>query len=142
MRYVKLNLASTKVWWKHIIVFLILDPYFQVLISAPCVLVTPKRKLAGRLAVMKTALHFFGEYLVEGTGGSSAFKDFQQPSNSDLSKFDQKQRFSKWPPHNYLESDKGSSFNGLELLSENVHQRHLKNLKRHRRWSIGKVRWL
>ncbi|KAK3423455.1 hypothetical protein EUGRSUZ_F00430 [Eucalyptus grandis] len=112
----------------------------EVLISAPCVLVTPKRKIAGRLAVMKTALHFFGEYLVEGTGGSSAFKDFQQPSNSDLSKLDQKQRFSKWPPHIYMESDKGISFNGLELLSENVHQRDLKNLKRHRRWSIGKIK--
>ncbi|CAA6657804.1 unnamed protein product [Spirodela intermedia] len=40
----------------------------EVLLSIPCVLVTLKRKLAGRLAVMRNALHFFSEFLVEDLG--------------------------------------------------------------------------
>ncbi|KAL0366361.1 UNVERIFIED_CONTAM: BEACH domain-containing protein B [Sesamum radiatum] len=48
----------------------------KVLMEIPCVLVTPKRKLAGRLAIMKKFLRFFGDYLVEGTGGSSVLKTF------------------------------------------------------------------
>lgn len=113
---------------------------FQVLISVPCVLVTPKRKLAGHLAVMKTALHFFGEFLVEGTGGSLVFKNFHASSNSDLTKPDQKQKSLKWPVHLDLYSEKGMMVDNSEAMNENVLKRkQLKSIKRHRRWNIGKV---
>lgn len=57
-------------------------------------LVTPKRKLAGSLAIMKTALHFSGEYVVDGTGGSSVFKNLNA-STPDQSKYDNKQKLPK-----------------------------------------------
>ena len=106
--------------------------------SVSCVLVTPKRKLAGHLAVMKSALHFFGEFLVEGTGGSSVFKNFHASSNSDLTKSDQKQKFLKWPNFD-LVSEKGVTTDYFDPMNEDVHQKQLKNVKRHRRWNIGKV---
>lgn len=107
--------------------------------SAPCVLVTPKRKLAGHLAVMKTALHFFGEFIVEGTGGSSVFKNFPVSSIPDSSRPDERQKLTKWPVHSDQESDKNISVDSLEGVNENLHQNKLKNIKRHRRWNIGKV---
>lgn len=109
---------------------------FQVLLSVRCVLVTPKRKLAGHLAVMKTVLHFFGEFLVEGTGGSSVFKDFHGSSSSDLNK-SEKQKFLKWPEYIDLNSEKGLPTDNAE--AENLNLKSLKNVKRHRRWNIGKV---
>jgi len=48
---------------------------FQVVVSIPCVLVTPKRKLDGHLAVMKNVLHSSAQFLVDDTGGSSIFKN-------------------------------------------------------------------
>ncbi|GAV66852.1 WD40 domain-containing protein/Beach domain-containing protein/Laminin_G_3 domain-containing protein [Cephalotus follicularis] len=110
----------------------------EVLMLVPCVLVTPKRKLAGQLAVLQTALRFFGEFLVEGTGGSSVIKNFQALNNSASTKSDQKQKFMKWPLHFDLYSEKGISFDNEEV--ENLHPRHFKNVKRHRRWSIGKIK--
>lgn len=114
---------------------------FQVLTSVPCVLVSPKRKLAGHLAVMKNVLHFFGEFLVEGTGGSSIFRNFPASSNYDLIKPDQKQKSIKQPICFGLDSEKGTMIDKLELMSENILKRkQLKNIKRHRRWNMGKVR--
>lgn len=110
---------------------------FQVLLSIPCVLVTPKRKLAGHLAVMKNVLHFFGEFLVEGTGGSSVFKNFHGPSNSDSNKYDQRLKFLNWPEYFDLNSERGSPTDNAE--AENLHKKQLKNVKRHRRWNVGKV---
>ncbi|KAJ0087368.1 hypothetical protein Patl1_08681 [Pistacia atlantica] len=110
----------------------------EVHLSVPCFLVTPKRKLAGRLAVMKKVLHFFGEFLVEGTGGSSVFKDFHGSSSSDLNKPDQKQKIFKWPEYFDLNSEKGLPTDNAE--AENLLQKPLKNVKRHRRWNIGKIR--
>lgn len=104
-------------------------------------LVTPKRKIAGRLAVKKAALHFFGEFLVEGSGGSSVFKDFQASSNPDPSKLDPKHKPAKWPFQLEMESEKDHVSDNSELIKENVlvHQRQLKTLKRHRRWNVDKV---
>lgn len=114
---------------------------FQVLTSVPCVLVSSKRKLAGHLAVMKNVLHFFGEFLVEGTGGSSIFRNFPASSNYDLTKPDQKQKFIKQPICFGLDAAKGTMVDKFEAISENVLKRkELKNIKRHRRWNIGKVR--
>ncbi|EFJ19512.1 hypothetical protein SELMODRAFT_110788, partial [Selaginella moellendorffii] len=47
--------------------------HFQVLLSVSCVLVSPKRKLAGRLEVTHRSLHFHMEFFIEGTGGSMVF---------------------------------------------------------------------
>lgn len=111
---------------------------FQVLTSVPCVLVTPKRKLAGNLAVMKNVLHFFGEFLVEGSGGSSVFRNF--PSNHDSTKPDHKQKSVKQSLSLDLDSEKGSTVDKFEAMNENVHKRkQLKSIKRHRRWNMGKV---
>lgn len=107
----------------------------EVLLSVPCVLVTTKRKLAGHLAVMKDVLHFFGEFLVEGTGGSSVFMNLNGSSNCDEAKGDQKQ---KWPLNLDSVSVKGISTDNME--SENLHKKHLKNIKRHRRWNIDKIK--
>ncbi|KAK4792509.1 hypothetical protein SAY86_022944 [Trapa natans] len=114
----------------------------EVLISTPCVLVTPKRKIAGRLAVKKTALHFFGEFLVEGSGGSSVFKNFQSSSNLDLSKLDSKHKAAKWSLKLDMESGKDSATENNESTKENslVDQKQLRTLKRHRRWNIDKVK--
>ncbi|EXB79620.1 BEACH domain-containing protein lvsC [Morus notabilis] len=113
----------------------------EVLSSVPCVLVTPKRKLAGHLAVMKNVLHFFGEFLVEGTGGSSVFKNFHASSNSDLTKPDQKQKSLRWPIYLDLYSEKISTVDNSDAMHENVHKRkQIKSIKRHRRWNIGKIK--
>ncbi|KAF3447262.1 hypothetical protein FNV43_RR12442 [Rhamnella rubrinervis] len=112
-----------------------------VLKSVQCVLVTPKRKLAGHLAVMKNVLHFFGEFLVEGTGGSSVFKNFQASSISDLTKPDQKHKSIKWSIYLDVDSEKGTTTDNFVAVNEYVlKKRQLKSIKRHRRWNIGKVK--
>ncbi|XP_065880379.1 BEACH domain-containing protein B isoform X2 [Euphorbia lathyris] len=112
----------------------------EVLMSVPCVLVTPKRKLAGKLAVMKNFLHFFGEFLVEGTGGLSVFKNFDVSTNSDVTKLEQRPRSLNWPMHVDFSPLKGVSNDNVETLCDNAHQRQLKQVKRHRRWNVGKIR--
>lgn len=109
----------------------------QVLQSIQCVLVTPKRKLAGRLAVMKNVLHFFGEFLVEGTGGASVFKDFHGSSGLGPNKPDQKQKFLNCPEYLDFCSEMGQPSDSAE--SENLQQKQLKHIKRHRRWNVSKV---
>ncbi|KAG8632803.1 hypothetical protein MANES_18G056822v8 [Manihot esculenta] len=113
---------------------------FQVLLSVPCILVTPKKKLAGKLAVMKNFLHFFGEFLVEGTGGSSVFKKFDASSKSDVTKLEQRSKSLKWPMDVDFCALKGVSADNVETVNENMHQRQLKHVKRHRRWNIGKIK--
>lgn len=101
---------------------------------------TSKRKLAGYLAVMKNALHFFGEFLVEGTGGASTFKNFEALKSSDLTKLDQKQKSLKWPLYLQLDSTKGTVVDDVDVMNDDGNlKRPLKNFRRHRRWNIGKV---
>lgn len=112
--------------------------------SVPCVLVTPKRKLAGRLAVMKNILHFFGEFFTEGTGGSALFKVFDSSGNFDQNKFQQlgeveKQKLIKLPITSDLESVSGSIMNCIGAVQGNGFQKQYKHIKRHRRWSMYKV---
>ncbi|XP_059637635.1 BEACH domain-containing protein B [Cornus florida] len=116
----------------------------EVLLSVPCVLVTPKRKLAGRLAVMKHVLHFFGEFLVEGTGGSSVFNKFHTSNNYDSSKHDQlggvqRQKFYKWPINLDMDSDKGKAVDNTGV-HQILLQKQPKNIKRHRRWNVCKIK--
>jgi len=107
--------------------------------SVQCVLVTPKRKLAGNLAVKKNFLHFFGEFLVEGTGGSSVFKNFQASIKSDANKLEQKHKSLNWPIHVNFSPEKVLSVDNTVSANENVQQRQLKHVRRHKRWSVDKV---
>jgi hypothetical protein len=59
-----------------------LFPFLQVLCSVPCVLITP-RKLAGKLDITRTVMHFSFDFLVEGSGGSSVFSKFKDKKDSD-----------------------------------------------------------
>ncbi|KAI3726569.1 hypothetical protein L1987_66367 [Smallanthus sonchifolius] len=115
----------------------------EVLMSLPCVLVTPKRKLAGRLAVMKKVLHFFGEFLVEGTGGSSVFRNIQASGSFDSNKTEnvgmQKQKFIKWPV-NFDSSSEAETSDNINAVLGNLLQKQSENIKRHRRWEICKIK--
>ncbi|KAI4388687.1 hypothetical protein MLD38_000993 [Melastoma candidum] len=111
----------------------------EVLIVASCVLVTPKRKIAGRLAVLKSSLHFFGELLVEGSGGS-ILKNLPLPNNSDSFNYDHRQKVSKWSLLSLMESDRGITVGNPESFSGKGNRGQLKNMKRYRRWSIDKIK--
>jgi hypothetical protein len=84
-------------------------------------------------------LHFFGEFLVEGTGGSSVFKNFQASIKSDANKLEQKHKSLNWPIHVNFSPEKVISVDNTVLANENVQQRQLKHVRRHKRWSVDKV---
>lgn len=85
-------------------------------------------------------MRFFGEFLVEGTGGSSVFKNFHASSNSCSTKPEQKYKPLRWPLYFDLESDKDTFVDNSEARNEDMLKRkELKSIKRHRRWDIGKV---
>ncbi|XP_022633032.1 BEACH domain-containing protein B isoform X2 [Vigna radiata var. radiata] len=111
----------------------------EVLVSIPCVLVTPKRKLAGHLAVMKNVLHFSAQFLVEGTGGSSVFKNFDTSINSDLTKSDVKHRSYKWSVSG-MDPQKGIAVGHAELINGSGSIKLMRCVKRHRRWSVAKIK--
>lgn len=117
----------------------------EVLMSVPCVLVTPKRKLAGHLAVKKKFLHFFGEFLVEGTGGSSVFRNFDSSGKFDINKSEQlgglqNHKYLKWPMSCDLDNERGRAINSIGAVNNDEHQKHPNNINRHRRWTIFKVK--
>lgn len=119
------------------------DDTSEVHLSIPCVLVTPKRKLAGHLAVMQNVLHFSGEFLVEGTGGSSVFNNFHDISKPDTTKCDQtggiqKQKLNKESNSLDLNHGKGngSDITSLDALLPNQPSK----IKRHRRWIVAKIK--
>ncbi|GJP81202.1 hypothetical protein CLOP_g11369 [Closterium sp. NIES-67] len=45
----------------------------EVVTSLPCVMLTAKRKLGGRMELRHRTLHFFADFVFEGTAGSSLF---------------------------------------------------------------------
>lgn len=104
-------------------------------------LITPKRKLAGHLAIVQNVLHFAGEFIVEGTGGSSVFKSFRDTGNSDSNKCEQpgsipKQKWNKGPT---LDNNRGK---GTPTDSEDVDaslQHKTNKIKLHRRWNLSAV---
>nr|XP_029116201.1 BEACH domain-containing protein B isoform X4 [Elaeis guineensis] len=115
----------------------------EVHLQVPCVLVTPKRKMAGHLAIMQSVLHFFGEFLVEGTGGSSVFNKFQDLRNSDSSKYDQmggnqKEKLQKGSIS--LDADHGKG-NAVDIMDSDASKYNQPNkIKRHRRWNVSKIK--
>lgn len=110
----------------------------EVHVSVPCVLITPKRKLAGRLAVLKSVLHFFGEFLVEGTGGASIFKKLNASGSFDAAKLDQ--LGGSYKQKSDLDTEKGSEFDNVNIVHDNILQKQPKNVKRHRRWNVCKIK--
>lgn len=93
---------------------------------------------------MKNILHFFGEFLLEGTGGSAVFKVFDSSGNVDQNKFHQlveveKKKLIKLPISSDPESVSGSIMNCIEAVQGNVFHKQYKHIKRHRRWSMYKV---
>lgn len=108
------------------------NDYAEVLSSVHCVLVTPKRKLAGQLTITRSALHFSFEFLVEGTGGSSVFSRFQDKKEAD----------SKNEPGS-VEKLKSNSDVGRcnETESGDALMKNQSNkIKHHRRWIITRIR--
>lgn len=102
--------------------------FLQVLMEIPCVLVTPKRKLAGRLAIMKKSLHFFGEFLVEGTGGSSSIKTYYSSG-----------KFGHCKPENYGAPQRQKFLKNIDSVNGEKYQKQHKSIKRHRWWNINNV---
>ncbi|GAB4839467.1 hypothetical protein Ancab_028990 [Ancistrocladus abbreviatus] len=96
-----------------------------------------ERKLAGKLAVMKNVLHFFGEFLVEGAAGSSLFKNFDsltnpESGNSDGSTGVHKQKYMKLPLNLGPDLEKQSTIYIVD--------KQPKSIKRHRRWNVSKIK--
>ncbi|KAH6788519.1 binding protein [Perilla frutescens var. frutescens] len=116
----------------------------EVLMEIVCVLVTPRRKLAGRLAIMKNSLHFFAESYVEGTGGSSVLKTYNS-GNFDQSKPEhsggpQKQKFLKWPTNLNVDSERLSCLENIGTVNGYKYQKQHRSIKRHRWWNIFDIR--
>ncbi|KAJ4757798.1 BEACH domain-containing protein B [Rhynchospora pubera] len=89
----------------------------EVVSTHPSVLVTTKWKLGGHLTIRRNVLHFSGEFLVEGTGGSSVFNGFPDHKSND-SKNESK--------------DKNGNDNSDYLTNNNQSNK----IKRHRRWNL------
>ncbi|CAD6251786.1 unnamed protein product [Miscanthus lutarioriparius] len=108
------------------------NDYIEVLSSVHCVLVTPKRKLAGQLTITRNALHFSFEFLDEGTGGSSVFDRFQDKKDSDSKN-----------EMGGLEKLKGNLNGGRGNAAESS-DTQIKNqsgkIKHHRRWKITRIK--
>jgi len=102
-------------------------PILQVLCSVRCVLVNPKRKLAGQLDITRTVMHFSFEFLVEGTGGSSVFSKFKDKKDSDCK--------NELGGVDRLDGCRDSMIETNGVLMQNQSNK----IKRHRRWNITKV---
>lgn len=98
-----------------------------MLCSVHCVLVTPKRKLAGQLNITRTVLHFSFDFLVEGTGGSSVFSKFKDKKDSD--------RKNELGGAERLYGCRDS----LIRINGGLMQNQSNKIKHHRRWNIAKV---
>ncbi|GKA73291.1 BEACH domain-containing protein B isoform X1 [Tanacetum coccineum] len=90
---------------------------------------------------MKKVLHFFGEFLVEGTWGWSVFRDIQASGSSESNKADnigtQKQKFIKWPVDLVSTSD-GEASDDINAVVGNLLQKQSENIKRHKRRDLSK----
>ncbi|KAL6629117.1 hypothetical protein ACP70R_028882 [Stipagrostis hirtigluma subsp. patula] len=108
------------------------NDYIEVLSSVCCVLVTPKRKLAGQLTVTRKALHFSFEFLVEGTGGSSVFNRFQDKKDSDSKN---ELGVSEKLKGN-LDGGRGNAAESGDTQTKN----QFNKIKHHRRWKITRIK--
>ncbi|XP_044956208.1 BEACH domain-containing protein B-like isoform X2 [Hordeum vulgare subsp. vulgare] len=104
------------------------NDFTKVLCSVHCVLVTPKRKLAGQLNITRTVLHFSFDFLVEGTGGSSVFSKFKDKKDSD--------RKNELGGAERLYGCRDS----LIRINGGLMQNQSNKIKHHRRWNIAKIK--
>ncbi|KAF8687356.1 hypothetical protein HU200_043042 [Digitaria exilis] len=104
------------------------NDYTKVLCSVRCVLVTPKRKLAGCLDITRTVMHFSFEFLVEGTGGSSVFTKFKDKKDSDCK--------NELGGADRLDRCRDGMIETHGVLMQNQSNK----IKRHRRWNIAKIK--
>ncbi|CAD6338666.1 unnamed protein product [Miscanthus lutarioriparius] len=104
------------------------NDYTKVLCSVRCVLVNPKRKLAGQLDITRTVMHFSFEFLVEGTGGSSVFSKFKDKKDSDCK--------NELGGVDRLDGCRDSMIKTNGVLMQNQSNK----IKRHRRWNITKIK--
>lgn len=121
----------------------------QVLLSVVCILVAPKRKVAGRLEVMRSSLHFYGEFVVEGTGGQSVFTRSGGLNYPDGISTETPEKGSLKPKINFREKssteggdfEKGNAMERLDPMQQcTTHGGPSKDVKRHRRWDLSQVR--
>jgi hypothetical protein len=114
----------------------------QVLLSVSCVLVAPKRKLAGRLEVMRSSIHFHGEFVVEGTGGQSVFSSSGGLNYPEVTSIEKSSSKSKGNSRREEVADM-EKVNVMERL-EPMHHSAMrggpwKDIKRHGRWDLSQV---
>lgn len=98
-----------------------------MLCSVPCVLITPKRKLAGQLDITRTVMHFSFEFLIEGSGGSSVFSKFKDKKDSDCKN-----------GLGNVERLDGCRDSMIET-GGSLMQNQSNKIKHHRRWNVTKV---
>lgn len=115
--------------------------FLQVLLSVSCVLITSKRKLAGRLDILQSSIHFFGEFLVEGNGGSSIFTVSGGLKKSDGNSTEAGEKSSRRTTkvlrntENWIADIEKDPLDRSESTEDG-----LANVKRHRRWDVSQVR--
>lgn len=109
------------------------------MLRIPCVLVTPKRKVAGFLSVLQMVLHFSSEFLVEGTGGSSVFKSFDVPQYSDCTSTNQSEGTHNKKLHEGQIIHEWNQGSDKDNINDSMFKKEYKKLKRHRRWNITRV---
>lgn len=112
----------------------------QVLLSVSCIMVSAKRKVAGRLEIMQSSLHFYGEFIVEGTGGRSVFNSvngFNYPDAGTMEKGFSKPKMSG--RKDFFDGPEGDRGNPMERLDP-IQGGLLKGIKRHSRWDLSQVR--
>ncbi|KAF3790525.1 BEACH domain-containing protein B [Nymphaea thermarum] len=108
----------------------------EILLSVPCMLVTPKRKVAGHLEVMQHILHFYGELLVEGTGGSSVFRVLCSSCNHGV-KIGQREAVNVDPDCGKV---CGGTNDDMSSLHKSLLHKLPENIKRHHRWNLCKIK--
>jgi len=121
-----------------------------VLLSVACVLVAPKRKVAGHLKVMRASLHFHGEFVVEGTAGRSVFNHLGGLSYPDGISSETpekgthrlKGRYRKESFAEAADLEKSNYSERLDLPQQNATTQGppFNGVKRHKRWDLSQVR--
>ncbi|KAJ7525246.1 hypothetical protein O6H91_17G043300 [Diphasiastrum complanatum] len=121
----------------------------EVVMSVSCVLVAPRRKVAGRLEIMLTSLHFYGEFVVEGSGVSSVFSSSCDLSYRDCSDEGSHEEVKYKGEREYADPQKlaAKSFEMSDKITGGCnavessfgHGRKFQNVKRHKRWNISQI---
>jgi hypothetical protein len=127
-----------------------LIPCKQVLLSVACVLVAPKRKVAGHLKVMRASLHFHGEFVIEGTAGRSVFNHLGGLSYPDGISSETpekgthrlKGRYRKESFAEAADLEKSNYSERLDLPQQTATTQGppFNGVKRHKRWDLSQVR--